>query len=367
MVASNAGMLASKLSHAAPDRLDRSARDARRVRSGAVPARVEAAVHPVAILAAVAAGAGLLTWFAAGRSKRLGPAPHHGRQVMPEGTRCYRTRGAEVTASAAQRLNHASSMLAASVLFDSSLEHYRGQFFNRAMYTPIVVSSITLASSLHGAGDTDPGRSHVRHAAQALAGLTGLVGFGFHAYNVGKREGGYSFQNLFYAAPIGAPMALTLAGVLGVAAERVRDADPDWPELAGLPAGRLLVLATAGMLVGTTFEAGLLHFRGAFQNPAMFAPVTLPPLAAAVLAVASMKEAGASQVTAKWAMLAVSAMGVAGVAFHAYGVARMMGGWGNWRQNLIDGPPLPAPPSFSGVALGGLAALELLERRRLRA
>lgn len=162
-------------------------------------------------------------------------------------------------------------------------------------------------------------------------------------------------------------MALSLAGVLGVAAERVRDADPDRPELAGLPAGRLLSLATAGMLVGTTFEAGLLHFRGAFQNPAMFAPVTLPPLAAAVLAVASMKEAGASQVTAKWAMWAVSAMGVAGVAFHAYGVARMMGGWGNWRQNLIDGPPLPAPPSFSGVALGGLAALELLERRRLRA
>ncbi len=49
------------------------------------------------------------------------------------------------------------------------------------MYTPIIASTVTLASSLHGAGDTDPGRSHVRHAVQAMAGVTGLVGFGFHA------------------------------------------------------------------------------------------------------------------------------------------------------------------------------------------
>ncbi|WP_409566570.1 hypothetical protein [Methylobacterium sp. E-065] len=332
----------------------------------ASPLCLELPGHPVATLALAAAGAGLLTWLAAGRSKRAGPASQGGRQALPDRGRSYGSRGAEVTASAAQRLNHASSMLAASVLFDSGLEHYRGQFFNRAMYTPIVVSSITLASSLHGAGDTDPGSSRVRHAAQALAGLTGLVGFGFHAWNVGKREGGYSFQNLFYAAPIGAPMALTLAGILGVVAERVRDADPDAPELAGLPAGKVLALATAGMLLGTTAEAGLLHFRGAFQNPAMLLPVTLPPLGAAALALAATRAPGASQTEAKAAMWAVSAMGIIGVAFHAYGVARMMGGWGNWRQNLIDGPPLPAPPSFSGVALGGLAALELLERHRSR-
>lgn len=328
------------------------------------PVRFEAEIHPVVALALVAVGAGVLTWFAAGRSKRLGPPPHGGRQVRTEGERRYRERGTEVTASAAQRLNHASSMLAASVLFDSGLEHYRGQFFNRAMYTPIIASTVTLASSLHGAGDTDPGRSHVRHAVQAMAGVTGLVGFGFHAWNVGKREGGYSWQNLFYGAPIGAPMALTLAGILGVAAERVRDADPDAPELAGWPAGRTLAVATAGMLVGTTLEAGLLHFRGAFQNPAMFVPVTLPPLAAAILAGAAVAEPGRTHGAAKAGMWAVSAMGVLGVGFHAYGVQRMMGGWGNWRQNMIDGPPLPAPPSFSGLALGGLAALELLEHRR---
>lgn len=47
--------------------------------------------------------------------------------------------------------------------------------------------------------------------------------------------------------------------------------------------------------------------------------------------------------------------------FHAYGVQRNMGGWRNWSQNLLQGPPLPAPPSFTGMALAGLAALELMK------
>jgi hypothetical protein len=38
-----------------------------------------------------------------------------------------------------------------------------------------------------------------------------------------------------------------------------------------------------------------------------------------------------------------------------------MGGWRNWTQNIQAGPPLPAPPSFSGLALAGLAALRLLQ------
>jgi len=38
-----------------------------------------------------------------------------------------------------------------------------------------------------------------------------------------------------------------------------------------------------------------------------------------------------------------------------------MGGWRNWSQNVLNGPPIPAPPSFTGLALAGLAALGLLE------
>jgi hypothetical protein len=41
-----------------------------------------------------------------------------------------------------------------------------------------------------------------------------------------------------------------------------------------------------------------------------------------------------------------------------------MGGWRNWRQNLLAGPPLPAPPAFVGLAFAGLAALQMLETGR---
>ncbi|CFL08012.1 membrane protein [Burkholderia pseudomallei] len=39
-----------------------------------------------------------------------------------------------------------------------------------------------------------------------------------------------------------------------------------------------------------------------------------------------------------------------------------MGGWRNWAQNLLAGPPLPAPPGFSALALAGLSAVSLAER-----
>ena len=54
-------------------------------------------------------------------------------------------------------------------------------------------------------------------------------------------------------------------------------------------------------------------------------------------------------------------IGIIGVLFHGWGVHRRMGGWSNWRQNLLVGPPLPAPPAFAALALAGLASLELQE------
>ncbi len=43
------------------------------------------------------------------------------------------------------------------------------------------------------------------------------------------------------------------------------------------------------------------------------------------------------------------------------GVARNMGGWENWRQTALQGPPTPAPISFTGLGETGLAALDLLD------
>ena len=287
---------------------------------------------------------------------RLEPA--HGRiPIAPSPTV-----DSQHAARAARRLNRAAGLIATSVLLDSAVEHYRGAFSNKAMYTPIVVSALVLAASFHGHRDRGQQAHMVRDGIYALAGLTGIAGTGFHIYNVGKRVGGFSWQNLFYAAPLGAPAAISLAGMVGFLAERVRNNEPGTlPLVAGLPAGRVVGLLTSLGLLGTVGEAGLLHFRGAYHNPAMLIPVTLPPAAAAFLATAALGPAQQARPITRWWLRVTALIGVLGVGFHAVGVARNMGGWRNWTQNLQVGPPLPAPPAFTGLALAGLAALGLLQ------
>jgi hypothetical protein len=266
------------------------------------------------------------------------------------------------TVSAARRLNRAAGTIAVSVLIDSAMEHYRGAFRNKAMYTPLATSALTLLASFHGHKDFNPRAHPVRDTIYALAGLTGVVGTGFHLYNIGKRPGGFCWQNLFYGAPLGAPAAMSLAGMTGFLAERVRDNAPAAPpDVLGLPAGRVVSALTGVGLLGTAMEAGLLHFRGAFHNPAMLLPVTAPPVAAAMLGAAAVGKADRPRRLTRLWLRFTALMGVIGVGFHAIGVARNMGGWRNWTQNLQAGPPLPAPPSFTGLALAGLAALGLLQ------
>ncbi|WP_428485706.1 hypothetical protein [Rhodopila sp.] len=263
---------------------------------------------------------------------------------------------------AARRLNRAAGVIATSVLADSAVEHYRGSFHNKAMFAPLVTASLSLAASAHGHTDRRPSPHRVRDTIYAAAGLTGLVGTGFHLFNITKKPGGVSWQNLFYSAPIGAPAALILSGAMGFLAERVRDTTPGVsPTIAGLSAGRAVAAATSIGLLGTVGEAGLLHFRGAYHDPFMFLPVSIPPITAAVLGNAAVGKIGRPRRATRIWLRLTAVMGYAGAGFHAMGVARNMGGWRNWSQNLLNGPPIPAPPSFTGLALAGLAALGLME------
>jgi hypothetical protein len=266
------------------------------------------------------------------------------------------------TVLAARRLNRAAGTLAASVLADSSVEHYRGSFKNKAMFTPLIVSALTLAISLHGTADMRPIAHKVRDITYLFAAATGLLGTGFHIYNVGKKVGGFSWQNLFYAAPLGAPMAILLSGLVGFCSERIRESKPGIrPEIFELPAGRTMAAVIGAGLLGTSAEAGLLHFRGAYHNPLMAVPVTLPPLGSILLGSAAARGPGRDHRFTRWWMRLLAVMGFAGAGLHAYGVSRNMGGWRNWTQNLLNGPPIPAPPSFAGLALAGLAALGLMQ------
>lgn len=270
--------------------------------------------------------------------------------------------GNSATVLAARRLNRAAGTLAASVLLDSGIAHYRGSFKNKVMFTPLAVSALTLGTSIHGTSDMKPVAVRLRDTIYLMAATTGLIGAGFHVYNVGKKVGGFNWQNLFYAAPLGAPIAILLSGLIGFCSERVRESKPEArPRIFNRPAGRSMAAVVSAGLLGTTGEAGLLHFRGAFHNPFMTLPVTLPPIGALLLSSAASAGPGRVHRFARWWMRLLAVMGFAGVGFHAYGISRNMGGWRNWSQNILNGPPLPAPPSFAGLALAGLAALGLME------
>ncbi|MCO8424812.1 hypothetical protein KGP63_31910, partial [Burkholderia cenocepacia] len=143
-------------------------------------------------------------------------------------------------ADAARLLNRSALLLAGSVLADSGVEHYRGTFHNRAMLAPLAMSTLSVIASVHGHADDTPVRHRLRDAVHVAAAAVGVAGSAFHLYNVTKRPGGFSWHNLFYGAPLGAPFALLLSGALGAAGERLRESPADAPRLAGLPAGRAL-------------------------------------------------------------------------------------------------------------------------------
>jgi hypothetical protein len=262
----------------------------------------------------------------------------------------------------ARALHTSAAMLALSVLADSVIEHYRGSFKNPGMYAPLLASSATLTAGMEGGLARWPRLlARARKIAYATASATGLVGAAFHIHNVFGRPGGFGWLNLFYGAPIGAPAALSVAGLFGLAAEDIgRQASGRETTLLGLPAGRALSALSGAAFAGASAEAWLLHFRGAFQNPFMLLPVTIGPVAAGLMVEAAVRGKGRG-FTRHW-LLMTGVMGVAGTGFHIYGVSRAMGGWRNWSQNVVDGPPLSAPPSFSAVSLAGLAALSLNER-----
>jgi hypothetical protein len=249
----------------------------------------------------------------------------------------------DAQAAAARGLRTGAAILSLAVLLDSGIEHYRGEFRNPAMFAAPTLALATLGMT----AVEDKAAPYVFGTALAV----GAAGMGFHIYNICKRAGGFDMLNLFYAAPLGAPAALSLAGLFGLAAEHPEIAKPE----------RIAPIAAAALL-GTAAEAGLLHFRGAFQNPFMFAPVTLPPIAAAAAAASAISPAAAK--VARPLLLGTALLGIAGPIFHSYGIHRNMGGWRNWSQVMLQGPPLPAPPAFLGIALAALGLLPALEQRR---
>jgi hypothetical protein len=278
-----------------------------------------------------------------------------------------RCRMARASFKASRLLNTATATLAAGVLTDSATEHYRAGFHHRAMFIAPIVSAAAMMTAM--APSWPPAHRVLPRVVFATSVVAGVLGCGFHLTNVSRRVGGWSSTNVFYGAPIAAPLAITMAGLLGLAASRLaRSVDSRGDQLPRRPGSRVaraLGGVSAVALAGTSIEAGALHLRGAFQNPFMYAPVIIPPIAATALATATLIQSPEARRAAGVLLRLTTWLGIAGTGFHAWGVHRRMGGWTNWRQNVLAGPPLPAPPAFTGLALAGLAALELLDAERI--
>lgn len=268
--------------------------------------------------------------------------------------------GQAATIRAGRLAASGAAIVAGAALADSTIEHYRGSFHNKGMLAPLAASTLAqVADTAVALGGRPRGTGALGMSIHAAGALTGAAGLAFHTYNLTKAPGGLRWNTLFYRAPIGAPASLIVAGALGAAGQALA-AGATHIGPVSLRSGRALAGTSALGLAGTAAEAALLHFRGAYHNPAMCLPVTFTPLSALALARAALT--GRFGWITTTALAVAAALGLVGSGFHANGIGRNMGGWRNWRQNLLAWPPLPAPPAFTGLTIAGLGALLLMRR-----
>jgi hypothetical protein len=106
------------------------------------------------------------------------------------------------------------------------------------------------------------------------------------------------------------------------------------------------------------YEIAVLHYRGSFQNRFMWGPVlSLPAVLGSTVASALKKDERRSRDTLRPFAWLMTLLGMVGTFFHLRGIARQMGGFSNWKYNIVTGPPFPAPMQIALFGyLGSLAS-----------
>ncbi|MDC8450448.1 MAG: hypothetical protein LV473_19120 [Nitrospira sp.] len=155
------------------------------------------------------------------------------------------------------------------LMIDALVGHYRRAFAYRMQYAPAVTGTALTVAALLAAGFPDlPLLNQLLSWAGWLTAATGLVGFGYHFYyGIVTKPGGLKWllHYLMYGAPIFAPLGLTAAGVLGVITAHGLAGEH---AVFGLVMPVALFLFVTIVLAGAIAQAGILHYRGAFDGRA---------------------------------------------------------------------------------------------------
>lgn len=114
---------------------------------------------------------------------------------------------------------------------------------------------------------------------------------------------------------------------------------------------------TAFAAVVTTAEVYAEHYRASFGNKMMWSPIAVTP-PVVIAGIAGIYSRRWAKTVLPIASLVYAADGLIGEYYHARGVARRPGGFGEATYNIPMGPPIMAPGLMSIVgAMGVLAAL----------
>ena len=107
--------------------------------------------------------------------------------------------------------------------FEIYLEHYKGSFGDKWMWTPIWLTPPLTAAGVAGVVSEKAARTALP-AASALYLLDGLIGVWTHFQGVRKRPGGFGepTYNLVMGPPLLAPGSLCMVGAFGLVAAIVK-------------------------------------------------------------------------------------------------------------------------------------------------
>ena len=117
----------------------------------------------------------------------------------------------------------ATAASAPPLAFEVYLEHYKGSFGDKWMWTPIVLTPPLTAAGIAGFYSERAAKRWLPLFG-ALFALDGVIGIVTHVRGVQKRPGGFSeaSYNLVMGPPILAPGSLAMVGGMGVVAAIAR-------------------------------------------------------------------------------------------------------------------------------------------------